>query len=126
MANNQATLAVNIATVLGSAVMVVYAGGQPANADSAATAANTALATFTCPTSTSNTVGASGTITVATITDTTWTASGTATWARVTNGANTLFDGSVDTAGADITINVNPVTAGAVAHIAAMTYTVTK
>ena len=118
-----------VINLLGAATLTVYAGGQPATASIAATAGNTVLANFTMPATASMAVGATGIITIGPIADTTWAAAGTPAWSRMIKPGGTIFDCSTGTAAttSDITIDVSPVTAGAVAHIVAgPTYTVTQ
>lgn len=118
-----------VINLLGAATLTVYSGGQPTTASVAATAGNVVLANFTMPATASMAVGATGIITIGTIADTTWAASDTPTWSRLVKPGGTIFDCSTGTAGTtpDITIDVSPVTIGAVAHIVAgPTYTVTQ
>ena len=107
----------------GPAVIKVYAGTQPANADTAAS--GTLLVTFTCAdpawspaASRSKALDADPDLSA------TAAAAGTAAWARMedSNGL-AIFDGSVGTTGADFTINTASITSGQTVTLTAGTIT---
>ena len=114
----------NIGSAFGGATLIVYSGTQPANANTALSG-NTALATFTLPAAGSNTVSVNQ-ITFGAISNVTAGNSGTATFFRITNGANTICDGSVGTASADLILNSVVISSGATVSITSFVFTVTE
>ncbi len=109
-----------------AAIIEIYDGSQPAQADDAIT--GTLLATLTCS-ATAGTVsdGApGGLLTFDTITgDASADATGVATHARflTQSGGTTIMDCTVGTASTDIILNTDAVTAGAAVNITSGTMT---
>ena len=107
----------------------IYDGPQPATADAPLGMETVLLATFYFPPMLMNRIDGHGTISFGPIADTSWKASGRVRFGRATKGGIVIFDCSAGSTNenADIIINVNPVTEGAVAHVVASpTYTVSK
>lgn len=96
----------------GPAVIKVYTGAQPANADTAA--AGTLLVTFTCADPAwAPAAGRVKTLDADPDLSATAVADGTAGWARMEDSAGVaIFDGSVGTSGTDFIINVADITTG--------------
>lgn len=90
------------------ALIKLYTGTQPANAN-AALSGNTLLVTLTI----SGAFGtdSNGTLTFSTVTDGTAVASGTATFFRIykSDGTTVVMDGSVGTSSADLVLNTTTV-----------------
>lgn len=109
--------------LLDGGTLNIYDGAQPATADTPITTQNLlATVTFGSPAF----VGAvNGVATANAITpDSSAGFTATATWFRVrTSGAATVFDGSVDTSGADLNLHTTSFLAGAEVNITSFTYT---
>lgn len=119
-------LAQTMMQLLDHAVVDVFDGAQPADADTPLSAINHSLATFQLPAEAMNQLNA-GVITIGPVDDTLWKMNAKASFARVSKDGRTIFDASVGVSNADIVINANPVVEGAVAHIVGgATYTVTR
>jgi hypothetical protein len=109
-----------------AAIITIYTGSQPTDADTAI-GAQTLLATLTMDATafgavSDDTPGAI--MTAAAITpDTSADATGTAAWFRMLTqaGGTTIMDGSVGTSGADINFNTVSFTAGSQIQITSMT-----
>lgn len=113
-----------ITTTIGtSAVFVIYAGVQPANANAATTAANTVVASLAFPSTNAFAACVSGTLTANTITADATAAGGTAAWFSIQKATGLrVLDGSVGTAAADLILNA--VTVATNANVAVSTFTV--
>lgn len=114
-------LTTNIGT---SALFTIYAGVQPADVSSAVTAANTIVASLTCPTTNAFGAAAAGVITANTITSDASASGGTAVWFSIRkNTGLRVIDGSVGTSGADLNLNAVAITTGAAVAVSAFTVT---
>ena len=108
-------------TYAGSGALIkIYAGGQPANANTAISG-QTLLVTLTV--SGSFGTDSNGTITLSTVTNGTAVATGTASFFRITqsNGTTVVMDGSVATSDADLVLNNTSIATGQVVSISAGT-----
>ena len=108
-------------TYAGSGALInIYAGSQPANANTAISG-QTLLVTLTV--SGSFGTDSNGTITLSTVTNGTAVASGTASFFRITqsNGTTVVMDGSVATSDADLVLNNTSIATGQVVSISAGT-----
>jgi hypothetical protein len=112
-----------------AAVINIYSGTAPADAD-AALSGNTLLAQLTCNASifTSKTDGNPGAVgTFAAITsDSSADATGTATFFRILtqNAGTVVCQGTVGTSGSDLNLNTTSITAGSTVSITSATITV--
>ena len=122
-----ANAAVNaLAALANGGSIKIYAGTQPANANTAITG-QTLLATLTLnATAFANAVG--GVATANAITSATAVASGTATFFRVfkSDGTSVVFDGTVGTSGCDLNMNSNVISSGATVAISSLTFTLNE
>ena len=102
------------------ALINIYSGSQPANANTAISG-QTLLVTLTV--SGSFGTDSNGTITLSTVTNGTAVATGTATFFRITKSDNTtvVMDGSVATSDADLVLNNTSIATGQVVSISAGT-----
>lgn len=102
------------------ALINIYAGSQPANANTAISG-QTLLVTLTV--SGSFGTDSNGTITVSTVTNGTAVATGTAAFFRITKSDTTtvVMDGSVATSDADLVLNNTSIATGQVVSISAGT-----
>ena len=108
-------------TYAGSGAKInIYAGSQPANANTAISG-QTLLVTLTV--SGSFGTDSNGTITLSTVTNGTAVATGTAAFFRITqsNGTTVVMDGSVATSDADLVLNNTSIATGQVVSISAGT-----
>ena len=108
-------------TYAGSGALInIYAGSQPANANTAISG-QTLLVTLTV--SGSFGTDSNGTITLSTVTNGTAVATGTASFFRITqsNGTTVVMDGSVATSDADLVLNNTGIATGQVVSISAGT-----
>jgi len=108
-------------TYAGSGALInIYAGSQPANANTAISG-QTLLVTLTV--SGSFGTDSNGTITLSTVTNGTAVATGTASFFRITqsNGTTVVMDGSVATSDADLVLNNTSIATGQVVSISAGT-----
>jgi len=108
-------------TYAGSGALInIYAGSQPANANTAISG-QTLLVTLTV--SGSFGTDSNGTITLSTVTNGTAVATGTASFFRITKSDNTtvVMDGSVATSDADLVLNNTSIATGQVVSISAGT-----
>ncbi len=108
-------------TYAGSGALInIYSGSQPANANTAISG-QTLLVTLTV--SGSFGTDSNGTITLSTVTNGTAVATGTATFFRITqsNGSTVVMDGSVATSDADLVLNNTSIATGQVVSISAGT-----
>lgn len=110
----------------GPATITVYTGAQPANADTAAS--GTPLVEFTCADPAWEVAGATTArvkhLDAAPDLSAVAGATGAAGWARMEDSAgNTVFDGSVGTAGTDFIINTTSITTGQTVTLTAGTIT---
>lgn len=109
-----------------AAVINIYSGTAPANAD-AALSGNTQLAQLVCSAAISSGISDTGTaarITLAAITpDSSADATGTATFFRILtqNGGTVIAQGSVGTTDADLVLNTVAITAGSTVSITSAT-----
>ena len=129
--NTQKTnLAVNteadaLAGLLNSGLIRIYDGTQPATGDTAITTQNL-LVTLTLN-ATAFGAAVAGVLTANAITSGTAVFSATATWARICKSDGTaVFDGSVDTASANIILNATGIVSGATVSCSSMTMTLAK
>lgn len=107
-----------------SAIFVLYAGTQPANANTATTAANTVVASLAFPSTNAYAAAVSGVMTANTITSDSNAAGGTAVWFSQQKATGLrIVDGSVGTSGADLNLNAVAITTGAAVAISAFTIT---
>jgi len=119
------TMMNTITTDLGtSAIFVLYAGVQPADANTATTAANTVVASLAFPSTNAFATAVAGVITANTITPDSSAAGGTATWfsMQASTGAR-IADGSVGTSGADLNLNSVAIATGANVSVTSLTVT---
>ena len=102
------------------ALINIYAGSQPANANTAIVG-QTLLVTLTVTGSFGT--DSNGTITLSTVTNGTAVATGTASFFRITQSDNTtvVMDGSVATSDADLVLNNTSIATGQVVSISAGT-----
>jgi hypothetical protein len=108
-------------TYAGSGALInIYAGSQPANANTAISG-QTLLVTLAV--SGSFGTDSNGTITLSTVTNGTAVATGTAAFFRITqsNGTTVVMDGSVATSDADLVLNNTSIATGQVVSISAGT-----
>ena len=108
-------------TYAGSGALInIYSGSQPANANTAISG-QTLLVTLTV--SGSFGTDSNGTITLSTVTNGTAVATGTASFFRITqsNGSTVVMDGSVATSDADLVLNNTSIATGQVVSISAGT-----
>lgn len=103
-----------------NALINIYAGAQPANANTAISG-QTLLVTLTV--SGSFGTDSNGTITLSSVANGTAVATGTAAFFRITqsNGSTVVMDGSVDTSDADLVLNNTSIATGQVVSISAGT-----
>lgn len=101
-------------------IIRIYAGSQPANANTAIT-----TQTLLVPLVISGTFGTdtNGTITLSTVTNGTAVATGTASFFRIvkSDGTTVVMDGSVGTSGADMNLNNTSIASGQTVSISAGT-----
>lgn len=114
-----------LTTVLGSgALLLIYAGTQPATPDTAATG-STLLATLTCATPFAPTT-TTATLTLGTITGANAVAAGTAAWYRITtsaaNGNVAHIDGTVGTTASDLILTNTNIAVGQAVSVSSSTY----
>jgi hypothetical protein len=112
---------VGLITYAGSGALInIYAGSQPANANTAISG-QTLLVTLTVTGSFGT--DSNGTITLSTVTNGTAVATGTAAFFRITqsNGSTVVMDGSVATNDADLVLNNTSIATGQVVSISAGT-----
>ena len=135
MANNlkRANAAVNeeasrIGTLANSGKLRIYAGTQPATADTAIDGGNILLAELTMNAAAFGSPTA-GLMSAAAITaDSSANADGTATWFRLwqSNGTTPLMDGTVGTSGCDLNLNSVAIQQGGTVSVTSFTYQATK
>ena len=112
---------VGLITYAGSGALInIYAGSQPANANTAISG-QTLLVTLTV--SGSFGTDSNGTITLSTVTNGVAVATGTAAFFRITqsNGTTVVMDGSVGISDADLVLNNTSIATGQVVSISAGT-----
>lgn len=116
-----------ITTSLGtSAVFLLYAGTQPADASTAVTAGNTIVASLAFPSTNAFATATLGVLTANTITSDSTSAGGTVGWAALvqSNATTRVLDMSVAVSGADLNIPTGTaITTGAATAISAFTIT---
>lgn len=124
----QSTPAVNAAanavcTLANGGTLKIYNGSQPASADTAVSSQTMLASLALSATAFGN--AAAGVATANAITSATAAASGTASWFRVfkSDGTTAVFDGSVDTTGADLNLNATAIASGATVAVSSLTYT---
>jgi hypothetical protein len=112
-----------------SGTIKVYAGTQPADANTALSG-QTLLGTFTLPSTAFGASAASGTApsrsavaTAGAISDITAVGTGTATWFRMfkSDGTTVLMDGSVGTSGCDLNLTDVTITTGETMRVSSCT-----
>jgi hypothetical protein len=116
-----------IGGALNTGYIRIYDGSQPANADTAVGAQNL-LAELRFGAD-AFPAAVAGLLTANAITDDSGAnATGTATWARIlaSDGTTVYFDGSVDTAAANVVINTTSIVTGAVVSCSSLTLQVSK
>jgi len=108
----------------GAALIRIYSGTQPANADTALSG-NTLLATLTCS-DPAAAAASGGVLTFSAITqDSSADATGTATFARIVDSnGNTVFDCDVNTSAATLIINTTSIVTGGPVSITSFTLTI--
>lgn len=109
----------------GSALLRIYSGTQPADADTAL-AGNTLLAQLTCN-ATFAPSASGGVLTLNSISDdTSADATGTATFFRLyqSDGTTEVMDGEIGTSGSDLNLNSTSISAGATVEVTSATITV--
>lgn len=115
----------DITTRAGNAALLrIYSGTQPANADTALSG-NTLLAELVCGSPFAGSA-ASGVLTVTNPTnDTSADATGTASFFRLvkSDGTTVVMDGSVSTSGADLNLNTVSITSGGTVSVTSWTIT---
>lgn len=113
------------ASVGASAIFTIFAGVQPADVSSAATAANVTIAALAMTESSAFAAATGGVITANTITSDSSAVGGTAAWFSIqkSTGAR-VMDGSVGTSGADLNLNSTTITTGATVAISSFTVTI--
>jgi len=112
---------VGLITYAGSGALInIYAGSQPANANTAISG-QTLLVTLTVTGSFGT--DSNGTITLSTVTNGVAVATGTAAFFRITqsNSSTVVMDGSVATSDADLVLNNTSIATGQVVSISAGT-----
>lgn len=113
--------------LLDNGYLRIYSGVRPATADTAL-GANTLLAELRVANPASG-AAVAGVVTFSPVTsDTAADATGTATFYRAfkSDGTSAVVDGSVGTAGTDMTINSTAIQSGAQVDVTSWTHTVTK
>lgn len=106
-----------------NAIIRIFSGAQPADADTAAS--GTQLAQLTCG-ATFGTASTEGVLTANAITqDSSADATGTAGWFRVlaSDGTTVVFDGSCGTSGAEMIMPTTSITAGQPVQISSLVIT---
>ena len=109
----------------GSALIRIYDGTQPANANTAVSTQNL-LAELTCN-ATFAPAASGGTITLNSITqDSSANNTGTASWFRLvkSDGSTVVLDGTVGTSGSDMNINSTSISSGAAVAVTSATITI--
>lgn len=106
-----------------SALLKIYTGTQPTDADTAV-GAQTLLATLTCN-ATFAPAASGGVLTLNSIAAANAVAGGTAAWFRLTNsaGTTTVCDGSVGTSGADLNLVTTTIVSGQPVQVTSFTVT---
>ncbi len=107
-----------------TALLVMFAGLQPADASAATTAANVSVANLTLTSTSTFGAAAAGVLSANAIGDDTSAAGGSANWFAIeaATGAR-VIDGEVGTAGSDINLNSQAITTGATVSITSFTVT---
>lgn len=108
----------------GSALLRIYDGTRPTDADTAV-GAQTLLAELTCN-ATFAPAASGGVLTLNAISDdTAANATGTASWFRITTsgGATTVLDGDVGTSGSDLNLNSTSITINGTVSVTSFTIT---
>ncbi len=108
----------------GSALLRIYSGTQPADANTALSG-NTLLAELTCN-ATFAPASSGGVLTLNAITnDSSANATGTASFFRLvkSDGTTVIMDGTVGTSGADLNLNSVSISSGAVVAVTSFTIT---
>ena len=109
----------------GAALIRIYDGSQPANANTAVSTQNL-LAELTCN-ATFAPAASGGTITLNSITqDSSANNTGTASWFRLVkaDGSTVVLDGTVGTSGSDMNINSTSISSGAAVAVTSATITI--
>lgn len=108
-----------------SALLRIYDGSQPANANTAVSG-QTLLAELTCDGSAFAAAASSGALTANAISnDSAANASGTAAWFRLvaSDGTTVVMDGTVGTSGADLNLNSVSITVGQTVSVSSFVIT---
>lgn len=118
------TMLNTINTDLGSAAIFrIFAGGQPADATVATTAANTVVASLGWTTNAFATAS-TGSMTANTINNDASAAGGTAAWFSLEKSTGTrVLDGSVGTSAADLVLNTVTIATGAAVSVSSFVIT---
>lgn len=109
----------------GSAILRIYDGSQPANANTAVSG-QTLLAELTCNATFAGSAS-SGAITLNSITqDSSANNTGTASWFRLlkSDGSTVVMDGTVGTSGSDLNINSTAISSGAAVAVTSAVITI--
>ena len=120
------TAADAIGSTMDSGFVHIFDGTRPATADTASTGVLLARLTLNAD---AFAASSTGRITANAISDdASADATGTATWFRVTNAATsqTMFDGDVGTAGANLNLNSVAISSGATVSVTALTFDILK
>ena len=108
-----------------SALLSIYDGTRPADADTAISTQNL-LAQLTCDGSAFAAAASGGVLTASAITqDSSANATGTASWFRLTasNGTTVVMDGDVGTSGADLNLNSVSIVLGGTVSVSSFVIT---
>lgn len=108
-----------------SALLRIYDGTQPANANTAV-GAQTLLAELVCDATAFAAAASSGALTANAISnDASANATGTASWFRLvaSNGTTVVMDGSVGTSGSDLNLNSVSITSGQTVSVSSFVIT---
>ncbi len=127
VSDTAANAAVNALCALANGgTLKIYAGTQPANANTAVTT-QTLLASLALSATAFGTA-AGGVAAANAITSAAAVATGTATWFRIfkSDGTTVVFDGNVSTSGANLNLNSTAIQSGATVAVSSLTYTLNE
>lgn len=128
LATRNSMLDVITASLASSALFILYAGVQPADASAAVTAGNVSVARLAMTESSAFGAASGGVISANAIASDSSAAGGSANWLSVEkstgDGTDRVIDGEVGTSGSDLNLNSQTVTTGATVAISAFTVTI--
>lgn len=126
ISNAAASAACNaLAALLNGGTLNVYAGSQPANANTAITG-QTLLATLSFN-ATAFASAVNGVATANAITSATAVATGTASFFRCEqSGGAVVYDGTIGTSGANLNLNSTAISSGATVAVSSLTFTINE